>query len=80
MMQAILESLPSRTVFSSSIASFVLMAGPEALAELEAAAEAAALLEDAEPPAQPASIAPAPAMAAAAAVPVTNVRLETIES
>jgi len=58
------------------------MAGPDALAEAllpeaDAEAEAEALLELLP---QPASIAPAPAIAATAAPPATNERLETLES
>ena len=58
-----------------------LLALAEALASLEAALEAlaeAALEDELELP-QPASIAPAPAMAATAAPPATNERLETFE-
>ena len=52
-----------------------LAALPEADADAEADAEA--LLEL---PPQPASIAPAPIMAAIAALPLTNMRLEMLES
>ena len=75
MMQAILASLPSNTVFSSSTALLGVMAGPDALLT-EALAEADAdLLPELE---QPASIALAPTTATAIAPLAMNERLEII--
>jgi hypothetical protein len=80
MIHAIFESLPRRTVLSSSISSLIFIAGTAAelaLADADADPDAAEL-ED-EPP-QPASMAPAPAAATTAAEPATNERRETLES